>query len=142
MFLGIIFFNFIKAQNKASKIKPRANSAAGKTSGWGGNSNVDWGDNSSKLDNAAARVNAARRATQTGYAASENYKQVRKKRRQSEHKFNEGLWRSKHRQDKNRQRRTDWGARGNSALFSPKMIGVLVGGATAFYFVLVALTPL
>lgn len=87
----------------------------------------------------AARLNAGQRAAQTGSATATKYQQIQKKRRAQELAANSGLQRSKDRQDNNRNRRTDWGSRGDSALFSPKMIGVIGGGLITVYFALTAL---
>lgn len=90
----------------------------------------------------AARVQkaqAAQRSVKSGQATFNRYKGERKKRHKEQSKANSGLWNSKHRIDNNRHRRTDWGARGDKALLSPTMIGIIGGGLLTVYVALTAL---
>lgn len=125
LFFGIIIFNAFNGKGKKKPTKAKHFRSPQRY-----NSSYD------ALPDAAARVNAARRAAQTGGATAAKYKRLREKRLKAQDKANTGLWRSKHRVDKNRHRRTDWGAQGDAALFSPKMIGIIGGGLLTFYLVL------
>ena len=124
IFLGIIIHNAKKG--KSSKVKRKSYSSPRNPQ-------------NGASPNLIAQLNAGKRAVQTGSATSAKYQRMRNKRRQAEMASNEGLLPSKDRQDKNRNRRTDWGARGDSALFSPKMIGIIGGGLVTVYFALTAL---
>jgi hypothetical protein len=86
----------------------------------------------------AKTLNTAKRSLQTGSTTLDRYKQSQKKRYKKQMKSNSGLWQSKHRVDNNRQRRTDWGARGDKALLSPSMIGIIGGGLLTVYLGLTA----
>jgi hypothetical protein len=86
----------------------------------------------------AKTLNTAKRSLQTGSTTLDRYKQSQKKRYKKQMKSNSGLWQSKHRVDNNRQRRTDWGARGDKVLLSPSMIGIIGGGLLTVYLGLTA----
>ena len=116
IFIGIIIFNISKASSKTAKKMTR------KT--------LDTKVQPSYVD----RLNSAQRTIQTGTSTAAKAKAIQQKRRKVEMKVNTGLWASKHRVDKNRHRRTDWGARGQGALFTPQMIAVIGGGAATIYF--------
>ena len=88
---------------------------------------------------ASAKFNAARRATQSGKTTVSKYETMRRKRRKAQMKANTGLWISKHRVDKNRSRRSDWGVRGNRSLLLPQTLALIVGGFLTIYWVLTAL---
>ncbi|MEP6342476.1 MAG: hypothetical protein ABJ275_04100 [Maricaulaceae bacterium] len=130
IFLAIIVFNAFSG--KSSKVKQKTfKSLDNQYSG------RDYQHNGGAA-HLASRLNAAKRAAQTGAATGAKYQHVRHKRRQAELSANKGLLPSKDRQDKNRNRRTDWGARGDSALFSPKMIMVIGGSCATIYWALTA----
>ena len=132
LFFGVIILNAFKGNGKSKST--RANKYQYKKAAkFYADSDAD---SYSALPDAAARVNAARRAARTGSATAAKYKRVQERRRAEQNIANSGLWGSKHRQDKNRNRRTDWGVRGDSALFSPKMIGIIGGGLLTFYLIL------
>jgi len=126
LFFGVIIFNAFngKGTKKPTKAKHFRSPKRYKS------------NNYDILPDAASRVNAARRAANTGAATTAKYKRLREQRRKAQDSANTGLWGSKHRQDKNRHRRTDWGTQGDAALFSPKMIGIIGGGLLTFYLVL------
>jgi len=95
--------------------------------------NKTWADDVKKLQ-------AARKTVSTGSTTLKRYRREQKKKYKEQIKANSGLWRSKHRIDMNRQRRTDWGAQGDKMILSPAMIGVICGmlltvylGLTAYY---------
>ena len=128
IFFGIIIFNAFKGKGSKKPVKAkhfRSPKSYGNTQG-----------TYDALPDAASRVNAAQRASRTGAATAAKYKRLREQRRKAQDRANTGLWGSKHRQDKNRHRRTDWGAEGDAGLLSPKMIGIIVGGLLTFYLVL------
>jgi len=125
-FAFIVFSSFRKSSGKkTTKVKSRAvrNNVALKH---------DWVKNAQKL-------NAAKRSVQTGASSLERYRQEQRKRYKKQMKTNSGLWQSKHRIDKNRNRRTDWGARGDKPLLSPSMMSIIGGGLLTVYLGLTAL---
>ena len=130
IFFGIIIFNAFNGKGTKKPVKAKHF-----------RSPKSHGNSYDGLPDAASRVNAARRAVQTGSATAAKYKRLSDKRRATQNQANSGLWASKHRQDKNRHRRTDWGAQGDSALLSPKMIGIIGGGLLTFYLVLTVIMP-
>lgn len=115
IFIGIIIFNISKASSKAAKMTAKT---------------LQTKVQPSYID----RLNTAQRTIQTGTSTAAKAKAIQQKRRKSEMKVNTGLWASKHRIDKNRQRRTDWGSRGKGSLFTPQMIAVIGGAALTVYF--------
>lgn len=128
-FFGFIIFNAMKGKGNTTSVKPNPFSGSGSH----GASSYDG------LPRAAAKVNTARRAAQTGTTTAAKYKRIREQRRKAQDKANSGLWQSKDRQDKNRSRRSDWGARGDSALLSPQMIAVIGGAILTIYLALTVL---
>jgi len=130
----IIISSFNKSgRKKTSRVKNRSEANAAINSAMGaGALNSDWAQNAKKL-------NAAKRSAQTGSTTLERYRREQRKRYKKQIKSNSGLWQSKHRIDKNRQRRTDWGSRGDKALLSPSMIGIIGGGLLTVYLGLTAL---
>ena len=124
IFVGFIIFQAMKGKSKS--VKPKSFKPTGSLKNQG-------------LPDALSRLNAGKRTLQTGSATAAKYQQIRNKRRQAEMDANSGLKPSKDRQDRNRNRRTDWGTRGDSALFSPKMISIIGGGLVTVYLALTAL---
>jgi len=124
LFFGVIIFNAVKGKTKSPLQKNSSNLHPWETAAGG---------------KVLKRANTARRAAQTGSATTAKYKRIREERRKAQMKANSGLWKSKHREDKNHARRTDWGARGSSALFSPQMIAVIGGAVLTIYLALTVL---
>ncbi len=85
------------------------------------------------------KAKTAQRSMISGQSTLQRYKQVQRQRYKQQMKANSGLWQSKHRVDNNRKRRSDWGARGDKALLSPAMIGIIGGGVLTIYLGLSAL---
>ena len=130
IFLAIIVFNAFTG--KSSKVKQKTFKSLN-------NQQNSWDNQQSgEATQLASRLNAGKRSVQTGSATMAKYKEVQNKRRQAELAANSGLRPSKDRQDKNRNRRTDWGSRGDSALFSPKMIMIIGGASATIYWALMA----
>ena len=124
IFVGFIVFQAVKGKSKPAKLKSYKPTGSLQNQG---------------LPDAVSRLNAGKRALQTGSATAAKYQQIRNKRQQAQMDANSGLKASKDRQDRNRNRRTDWGTRGDSALFSPKMISIIGGGLLTVYLALNAL---
>ena len=125
-FVFIILASFSKSGGKkTTKVKSRAalHNAALKH---------DWAKDAQKLK-------AAQRSVRTGASSLERYRREQRKRYKQQMKTNSGLWQSKHRIDKNRNRRTDWGSKGDKLLLSPSMLSIIGGGLLTVYLGLTAL---
>lgn len=123
----IIIFSSLKSGKKKHKTKKTPFKAASQFD------KKTWADDAKKL-------NAARQSASAGSTTLERYRRQQKKKYKSQIKANTGLWRSKHRIDMNKKRRTDWGAQGDKLAVSPFTIGIIGGmvltvylGLTAYY---------